>query len=80
MSQYLKNRKTTFPCFRKALESKSVKLSSLGLSDVGIYFRDEPFKPNVGIVNLNPSKGTHWVCFINEKKFDSYGCSPPQKL
>ena len=54
--------------------------SCLGLSDVGIYLRDGPFSTYVGIVNLHPSKGTHWVCYINENYFDSYGCAPPKKL
>ena len=31
-------------------------------------------------MNLHPSKGTHWVCFINENYFDSYGCVYPKKL
>ena len=48
-------------------------LSSLSLNDVGIYLRDGPFKSDIGIVNLHPSKGTHWVCYINENYFDSYG-------
>ena len=55
-------------------------LSCLGLSDVGIYLRDGPFSTDVGIVNLHPSKGTHWVCYINENYFDSYGCVCPKKL
>ena len=55
-------------------------LSSLSLNDVGIYLRDGPFSSDNGIVNLHPSKGTHWVCYINENYFDSYGCSPPKKL
>ena len=55
-------------------------LSSLSLNDVGIYLRDGPFESDRGIVNLHPSKGTHWVCYINEKIFDSYGCVCPQKL
>ena len=55
-------------------------LSSLGLSDVGIYLRDGPFLTGIGIVNLHPSKGTHWVIYINENYFDSYGCALPQKL
>ena len=50
-------------------------LSSLNLIDVGIYFRDGPFSSDVGIVKLHPSKGTHWVCYINEKYFNSYGVS-----
>ena len=55
-------------------------LSSLPLNDVGIYLRDDSFKSDIGIVNLHPSKGTHWVCYINENYFDSYGCVCPQKL
>ena len=55
-------------------------LSSLGLNDVGICLRDGVFKSDIGIVNLHPSKGTHWVCYINENYFDSYGCAPPKKL
>ena len=55
-------------------------LSSLSLNDVGIYLRDGPFESDIGIVNLHTSKGTHWVCYLNEKYFDSYGCSPPLNL
>ena len=55
-------------------------LDSIGLNSVRIYLRDGPFKSDIGIVNLHPSKGTHWVCYINENYFDSYGCSPPKKL
>ena len=55
-------------------------LSSLSLNDVGIYLRDGPFESDIGIVNLHPSRGTHWVCSINENYFDSYGCTPPKKL
>ena len=41
-------------------------LSSLSLMHVvGIYLRDGPFLGDTGIVKLHPSKGTHWVCFIN---------------
>ena len=54
--------------------------SSLGLSDVGFYLRDGPFESETGVVNLHPSKGTHWVVYISENYFDSYGCAPPQKL
>ena len=55
-------------------------LNSIGLNNVGIYLRDGPFKSNIGLVNLHPSKGTHWVCYINENYFDSYGITPPKKL
>ena len=55
-------------------------LNSIGLNNVGIYLRDGPFSSDIGIVNLHPSKGTHWVCYINENYFDSYGCVCPKKL
>ena len=55
-------------------------LSSLSLKDVGIYLRDGSFKSDIGFVNLHPSKGTHWVCYIYENYFDSYGITPPRKL
>ena len=55
-------------------------LNSIGLNNVGIYLRDGVFKSDIGIVNLHPSKGTHWVCYINENYFDSYGITPPKKL
>ena len=55
-------------------------LNSIGLNNVGIYLRDGPFSTDIGIVNLHPSKGSHWVCYINENYFDSYGCVPPRKL
>jgi len=55
-------------------------LSSLSLNDVGIYLRDGPFSTDTGIVNLHPSKGTHWVCYIHQNYFDSYGVVCPKKL
>ena len=55
-------------------------LSSLSLNDIGIYLRDGVFKSDIGIVNLHQSKGTHWVCYINENYFDSYGIVCPKKL
>ena len=38
-------------------------LDSIGLDNVGIYLRDGPFSGDIGIVNLHPSKETHWVLF-----------------
>ena len=55
-------------------------LNSIGLNNVNIYLRDGPSSSDIGFVNLHPSKGTHWVCYINENYFDSYGCAPPKKL
>ena len=54
--------------------------SSLSLNDVEIYLIDGSFKSDIGIVNLHPSKGTLWVCYINENYFDSYGIVCPKKL
>ena len=47
---------------------------------VGIYMRDDKFTTDSGIVNLHPTKGTHWVMFVNEFYFDSYGCPPPTNI
>ena len=60
----LKNKATT------NIKIKQV-LSSLSLKDVGIYLRDGPFETDIGVVNLHPSKGTHWTCYVNENYFDS---------
>ena len=69
----LKNKATSNIKIRQVLDS-------VGLDNVGIYLRDDTFKSDIGIVNLHPLKGTHWVCCINENYFDSYGCAPPKKL
>ena len=50
-------------------------LSSLGFSDVGICLKDGPFQSDIGIVNLHPTKGLHWVVYTKENNFDSYGLS-----
>ena len=42
--------------------------------------RDDKFTTPSGIVNLHPTKGTHWVMFINEYYFDSYFCPPPLNI
>ena len=55
----LKNKTTSFIKIQQVL-------LSLFLNDIGIYSRDGPFSRDSGIVNLHPSKGTHWVCYINE--------------
>ena len=39
--------------------------------------RDDNITTPSGIVNLHPTKGTHWVMFSNQKYFDSLGCPPP---
>ena len=47
---------------------------------MGIYLRDGDFLTSYGIVNLHPSRGTHWVLYFRDCNFDSFGCSPPKKL
>ena len=56
-------------------------LKKIGLdSKVGIYLRDGPFSSDIGVVNLHQLRGSHWVCYIDENYFDSYGCVCPRKL
>ena len=55
-------------------------LYSIAWDNVGIYRRDGPFSCDFGIVKLHPAKGTQWICYKNEKFFDSNGCFTPQKL
>ena len=42
--------------------------------------RDDKFSTKLGIVNLHPSVGTHWVIYTNHNYFDSYGCPPPTNV
>ena len=80
----------TFNEFVKKFNLKNKATSNIKLYEVlknirldtkvGIYLRDGSFSSDIGVVNLHPSKGTHWVCYINENYFDSYGCVCPKKL
>ena len=69
----LKNKATSNIKIQKVLDS-------MRLNNVGIYLRDGLFSSDIGIVNSHPAKGTHWVCYINENYFDSYGVVCPKKL
>ena len=42
--------------------------------------RDDKFTTTAEIVNLHPTKGTHWVMYTNKSYFDSYGCPPPTNI
>ena len=42
--------------------------------------RDDKFTTPIGIVNLHSTKGTHWVLYINQFYFDSYGIIPPLSI
>ena len=69
----------------KNKETSNIKiyevLKKIGLdSKVEICLGDGPFSTYIGIVNFQPTEGTHWVCYINENFIDSYGCAPPQKI
>ena len=55
-------------------------LTSIGLDNVNIYLRDGPFSSDIIIVNLHPLTGSHWVCYINDNYFDSYGVVCLKKL
>ena len=55
-------------------------LNSIGLNNVNIYLRDGPFSSDIGIVKLHPTRGSHWVLYVHENYFDSYGITPPRKL
>ena len=52
----------------------------MSLNDVGICLKDVPFESDIGIVKIHPSRRTHWVCYLDEIYFDSYGFASPQKL
>ena len=55
-------------------------LCFLGLNNFGIYLRDGPFQSDIGIVNLHPFEGTHWVLYVQKNFLVSYDCPPPQIL
>ena len=58
-------------------------LKKIGLdSKVGICLRDGSFSSDIRIVNLHPSKGTHWVCYKNENYLIhiSFDCVCSKKL
>ena len=58
-----------------------LKLNSTGIREAPlVYMRDDKFTTKSGIVNLHPTKGTHWVLFTGNFYFDSYGCPPPVNI
>ena len=68
----------------KSKATSNIKIQKVysfsGLSDVGIYLRDGSISSGIRIVSIHPSKGTHWVFYVNESYFDSYGCFLARKL
>ena len=73
----LKNKATSNIKIKKVLDKLGLKFP---LIECGIYMRDDNFTTSVGIVNLHPYKGTHWVLYINRFYFDSYGILPPLSI
>ena len=61
-------------------QSASGAFDILKVNSNGIYMRDDKFTTTSGIVNLHPTKGTHWVMFSDKFYFDSYGCPPPTNI
>ena len=53
----LKNKATSNIKIQKVLDS-------IGLNNVNIYLRDGPFLSDIGIVDLHPIRGSHWVLYI----------------
>ena len=49
---------------QKATSNK--KIYQIPLFHVAMYLRDGQFEFDIGIVNLQPSRGTHWVCYKNK--------------
>ena len=52
----------------------------MNITECGIYIRDDKFNTTSGIVNLHPTKGTHWVMYRNQNYFDFNGCPPPLNI
>ena len=36
--------------------------------------RDDDYPTKSVIMNLHPTRGTHWVACVNENHFDFHGC------
>ena len=63
----------------KCIKTQNIR-SSLALSDMGIYLKDDLFEIDEGVLVFHPSKGTPWVSYINQNCSDSYGGPPPEEL
>ena len=53
--------------------------NKLGIKRIN-YTRDNNFSTQDGIVNLHPTKGTHWFCHIDNSSVHSFGCQPSKLL
>ena len=63
----LKNEATSIVKIKEILNMlrASRELGAASHTACGIYMRDDKFTTTSGIVNLHPTKGTHWVMFVN---------------
>ena len=69
----LKNEATSNVKIKEILDTLSA-FGILKLNSTGIYMGNYKFTTIIGIITLRPTEGTHWVMFVNEFYFDSYGC------
>ena len=72
----LKNEASSNVKMKEILDKLTIHVAS----PTGIHMRDDKFTATSGIVNLHPTKGTHWVRFVKEFYCDSYGCPPPTNI
>ena len=61
----LKDEATSNVKIKEILDTLS-SFGTLKLNSTGIYMRDDKFTTTSGIVNLHPTKGTHWVMFSDK--------------
>ena len=71
--------------FEKKNTTSKIKLQQVmkkvGLdSKVRISLRVGSFLANSDILNLHPCKRTHWLGYIDDCYFDSYGCHPKKNF
>ena len=72
----IKNEATSNVKVKESLDKLTIRVaprvaSPAGIPPCGIYMGDDKFTTTSGIVNLHPTKGTHWVMFVTEFSFDS---------
>ncbi len=66
----------------KATSNKKISevINKLGIKNFNIYMRDDKLTTKQGIINIHPTRGTHWVCYYNKNYFDSFGVKPPKSI
>ena len=48
--------------------------------EVGVGLRGGSLTTKVGTVKLHPSEGTHWIAYMDQNFFDSYGAPTPENF